>query len=87
MHYGLVLIENGKVEDAVGQYDDVVKSPELKPFHPEAMLKKGIALELKGDAAKAREIYEQIGRDFPASNASSAAAQYLRLMDLKATKG
>lgn len=84
MHSGLVLLENGKTDEALAQYDQVLAAAELKPFHPEAMLKKGIALEIKGDTAKAKDVYEQIGRDFPASDASSAAAQYLRLMELKA---
>jgi len=84
MHYGLVLLENTKADEALAVYNEVLGSEMLKPFHPEAMLKSGIAYEIKGDTAKARETYEKLSRDFPQSEASGAAAQYLRLMEMKA---
>jgi TolA-binding protein len=84
MHYGLVLIENNKADEALSFYQDVLNSQELKPFHSEAMLKTGIAQELKGDKDKARDTYEKIGREYPNTEASAAAAQYLRLLELKA---
>lgn len=83
MHYGLVLIENNKADDAINAYKEVLASELLKPFHPEAMLKSGIAYEIKGDAAKARETYEKLGREFPQTEAASSATQYLRLLDMK----
>lgn len=84
MHYGLVLLENNQADEALRLYDEVLGTSALKPFHSEALLKTGIANEIKGDAAKARDIYEKLGRDFPNTEASSSAAQYLRLMELKA---
>ncbi len=84
MHYGLVLLENNKPDDAIKLYSEVLTAADLKPFHPEAMLKSGIAYEIKGDATKAKETYEKLGRDFPNTEASSSASQYLRLLEMKA---
>lgn len=84
MHYGLVLLENGKADEALQVYGEVIGQEPLKPFHAEALLKTGIALELKGDSTKAKETYEKVGREFPNTEAANSAAQYLRLMDMKA---
>ena len=84
MHYGLVLLENNKPDDAIKLYSEVLGASDLKPFHPEAMLKSGIAFEIKGDATKAKETYEKLGREYPNTEASSSATQYLRLLDMKA---
>ncbi len=87
MHYGLVLLENSKPEDALSFYNEVIASDKLKPFHPEAMLKLGIAYEMKGDPTKARETYEKLGRDYPNTEASNSATQFLRLLELKSKQG
>lgn len=87
MHYGLVLLENSKSEDALNLYNEVLASQALKPFHSEAMLKLGIAYELKGDSAKAKETYEKLGREFPNTEASNSATQFLRLLELKSKQG
>lgn len=84
MHYALVLLENNQADEALKLYSEVLATPDLKPFHAEAMLKSGVASELKGDAPKAKDIYEKIGREFPNTEAASSASQYLRLMELKA---
>lgn len=86
MHRGGILLENQKVEPAIDSFQSVVNSPALKPFHPEALLKLGICFEIKGDAEKARTTYEKISRDFPETEASSFAQQYLRLLELKTAK-
>jgi TolA-binding protein len=86
MHYGLVLIENNKADEALALYQEVLATDTLKAFHPEALLKLGIAFEVKGDSPKARETYEKLGRDYPGTEASAAATQYMRLLDLK-TRG
>ncbi len=83
MHRGLMLLENQKYEAATEAYQAVLSSPELKPFHPESLLKMGVSLGLKGESAKARETYERLGREFPESEASATAQQYLRLLELK----
>lgn len=87
MHKGVVLIENQKADEALALFNQVLADPNLKPFHPEAMLKSGIALEIKGDGTKAKEIYEKLGREHPNSEASSSAAQFLRLLELKSKQG
>jgi len=87
MHRGLVYLENKKYDDAVKAYEGVVKSSSLKYFHPEAMLKLGVTFELKGDPTKAREVYEKISREFPASDASKSAQQYIRLLESKTQQG
>jgi len=83
MHYGLVCLENNKADDAIAAYQEVLAADGLKPFHPEALLKSGIAYEIKGDLNKARDTYEKLGREYPNTEASAAAAQYLRLLELK----
>jgi predicted negative regulator of RcsB-dependent stress response len=86
MHRGVMLIENGKVDEAIASYQSVVKSESLKVFYPEALLKLGLAYELKGDSTKARETYEKVGREFPETEASASAQQYIRLLELNAVK-
>lgn len=87
MHFGLVLLENAKAEEALSLYNEVLASKTLKPFHSEAMLKLGIAYELKGDAGKAKETYEKLGREYPNTEASNSATQFLRLLELKSKQG
>lgn len=83
MHRGVMQIENQQYEPAIQTYSTVLNSEALKPFQPEALLKLGVAYELKGEAQKARETYERISRDFPETEASSTAQQYLRLLEIK----
>lgn len=87
MHQGLLLVENEKYDDAIKIYDDVLASKTLASFHPEALLKLGLAHELKGETEKARQTYEKLAREFPQSEASTSAQQYLRLLDLKGKQG
>lgn len=86
MHRGLVWLENGQFDKAIEAYQEVSKTKDLSYFHPEALLKLGFAYELKGDAAKARENYEKLGREFPRTEAATTAQQYLRFLDLKGQK-
>ena len=83
MQRGVVLMENGQAEPAIEAYDKILKSDSLKAFHPEALLKMGVCREMKGDAGKAREVYERLGREFPETEAAQHAQQYLRLMQMK----
>jgi TolA-binding protein len=87
MHRGLALMENKKYAEASEAYQAVLKSKGLKYFHPEAMLKMGLASELQGDHQKARETYEKVGREFPNTEASTMAQQYIRLLEMNAQQG
>lgn len=87
MHRGLAYLENAKAEEALKAYEEVLKSSALNYFHSEALLKSGVAYELKGDAVKAREMYEKLGRDFPNTEASTTGQQYMRLLELKSKQG
>lgn len=87
MHRGLIYLENQKTEDAIKSYEAVLSAKSLKSFHPEALIKVGVAYEAKGNGQKARESYERVSREFPDTEASSTAKQYLRLMDLKPAQG
>lgn len=82
MHRGLTYMENQKTEEAIKAYEAVVAASNLKSFHPEALLKLGVAYEVKGDKVKARESYQRLEREFPNTEASTSAQQYLRLLDL-----
>lgn len=86
MHRGMILLENSQVEPAMDSYESILKAPTLKPFHPEALLKLGLCYEVKGNPEKARETYEKLGREFPDTEASTTAQQYLRLLELNAHK-
>lgn len=83
MHRGLVFLENQKADEALKEYKAVLESKDLKYFHPEALLKTGVAHELKGDSAKAKEVYERLTREFKDTEASTSAQQYLRLLEMK----
>ncbi len=87
MHKGLVLIENGKADEAIETYQRLLDSSALKAFHSEALLKQGIAWELKGDLAKAKDTYENVARSYPNTDASTSASQFLRLLELKSKPG
>ncbi len=87
MHRGVVYIENKKYDDAEKAYEAILKAKSLKYFHPEAMLKLGVTYELKGDAGKARETYQKLEREFPQTEASKTAQQYMRLLDMKPQQG
>lgn len=86
MHRGGNYLENQKFEPAIDSYQSVVSTPALKPFHPEALLKLGVCYETKGEADKARTTYERVSREFPETEASTFAKQYLRLLELKPAK-
>lgn len=87
MHKGVLLTETQKFEEAQKAFQGVVESSALGVFHPEALLKLGIAQELKGDVEKARQTYQKIAREYPQSEASTSATQYLRLLEMKAQQG
>lgn len=82
MHRGLTYLENQKTDEAIAAYETVTKASALKEFHPEALLKLGVAYEVKGDKTKAREYYQRLESEFPNTEASTSAQQYLRLLDL-----
>ncbi len=82
MHRGMIFLENQKFDEAVLEYQRVLSGTSLKAFHPEAILKLGLAHEMKGDRVKAKDAYERLGREFPESEASNSARQYLRLLEL-----
>jgi predicted negative regulator of RcsB-dependent stress response len=84
MHMGVAELENGKADEALKDYEQILKVPGLNYFHSEALLKSGIAYEMKGDVARARETYEKLSREFPNTEASTTGQQYRRLLDLKA---
>ena len=86
MHRGVALLENNQTAPAIEAYQKVLNAPKLKVFYPEALLKLGLSYEQSGDTAKARETYERIGRDFPETDASATAQQYIRLLELKSEK-
>jgi len=83
MHRGVAYLENQKPDEALKEYKSVLEAKALKYFHPEALLKTGVAHEMKGDTNKAREIYERLGREHQDTEAGSTAQQYLRLLELK----
>lgn len=87
MHRGLIYLENKKFDEALQSYQVVLGSKQLKYFHPEAMLKSGVVHEMKGDAAKAKATYEQLTRDFPDTEASRSARQYLRILETQSKQG
>ena len=87
MHRGLALLETSKFKEAAEQYQGVLAEKSLDALHPEALLKLGVARELAGDVDAARESYEKVGRDFPGTEASTSAQNFLRALALKAKKG
>lgn len=87
LHRGLAYLENQKTDEAIKEYETVVNNGDLKYFHPEALLKLGVAYEMKGDLEKARQAYERVGKEFPNTEASNTGRQYMRLLELKSQQG
>lgn len=87
MHRGLVLIETKKTQEAMAVYQEILNSPRLKAFHPEALLKLGVAQELSGDLKQAQQTYERIDKEYPNSEASQSAKTHLRFLKLKGQQG
>ena len=87
MHRGLALIEAKKFKEATEAYQAVLAQKALVAFHPEALLKLGLTKDLEGDVNGARDAYQKVGREYPGTEASGSAQNFLRLLGLKAQKG
>lgn len=87
MHRGLALLETQKYAEAIQAYRAVLDTKSLDALHPEAMLKLGVAQDLAGDAAAARQTFEKLSREYPGTEASAAAGQSLRVLELQGKKG
>jgi outer membrane protein assembly factor BamD (BamD/ComL family) len=83
MTEGLLALETKQADQAISDYQAVLSSDAQKAFHPEALLKSGIAFEMKNDNAKAKEAFERVRREHPTSESAELAFQYLLYLQTK----
>jgi len=77
MTEGLLALESGQPDKAIGFYSQILAQESQKSFHGDALLKMGVAYQMKNDLSKARETYEKVRREHPRSQAGEMAFEYL----------
>ncbi len=79
-HYwlGETYYSEKKYDQAVLEFQEVIKKFPGKEKVPAAMLKQGMAFKELGDAKSARYIYKKLGEDFPASDEARVAREKLK---------
>lgn len=83
MTLGVVALEANQLDVALAAYQTVIANSHQKTFHAEAILKSGIAYQMKNESDKAREAYERVRREFPKSSAGELALSYLLALQTK----
>lgn len=77
MTEGLLALESGQPDKAIGFYQQILAQQSQKSFHSDALLKMGVAYQAKNDLAKARETFEKVRREHPRTQAGEMAFEYL----------
>jgi tol-pal system protein YbgF len=77
LYVGEALYLDKKDADAVVAYERVIANYPGSASVPTAYYKRGLALERLGEAARAKESYDAVIKQFPETNAASMARQRL----------
>jgi hypothetical protein len=83
MTEGLLALESGQADKAIGFYQQILAQNSQKSFHADALLKLGVAYQMKNDLPKARETFEKVRREHPRSQAGEMAFEYLLFLAQK----
>jgi tol-pal system protein YbgF len=77
LYIGECHYSDGKHQDAVAAYNQVIATHPRTPSAPVAYYKRGLALERLGQVDRARESFEAVIKNFPDSDAARLAKQNL----------
>lgn len=77
MTQGLLALESQQPEKAVEYYQEILTQDSQKSFHADALLKLGVAYQMKKDITKARETFEKVRKEHPRTQAGEMAFEYL----------
>lgn len=83
MTTGLAYLDAGQPDKALTEYTAVIREDAQKAFHPEALLKSGLASEKKNDFDKAKEFYERVSQEFSNTEQGHLALQYMMFLSRK----
>lgn len=70
----------GKKDDAAFYFASVVKNYPKSPKAADAMYKVGVIMQDKGDAAKAKAVYQQVISKYPGTEGAKQAQKRLGAM-------
>lgn len=77
MTQGLLALESQQPDKAIEFYQQILNQDSQKSFHADALLKLGVAYQMKKDVAKARETFEKVRKEHPRTQAGEMAFEYL----------
>ena|GEM_PF-6594401 len=77
MTQGLLALESQQPDKAAEIYQQLLAQDSQKSFHADALLKLGVAYQMKKDIAKARETFERVRKEHPRTQAGEMAFEYL----------
>lgn len=77
MALGTLSLEAQQFDQAIQNFQEILSSSNWKSFHPEALLKTGIAYQMKNELDKAKSTFETVLKDHPNTQASEMALEYL----------
>lgn len=83
---GAAYSHTGKYQEAIAEYDSIIKNKEFSYMHPEAFIKEAICYDKMGQGDKARELLQKVSLDFPESQAAQTAKLYARVVGGSAAK-
>ena len=87
LQLGSYLMDKAEYAAAIEQMRFITKNESAKWLWPSSLIKIALCYEKQNQMDKAKEIYRQIRKDFPDSQESEKASQYLNLLILQKQLG
>ena len=87
LQLGSYLMDKAEYEAAIEQMQFITNNKSAKWLWPSTLIKVALCYEKQNQIDKAKEIYRQIKKDFPDSQESEKASQYLNLLTLQKRLG
>ena len=80
---GAYLMDRGSYDEAIENFQFIMKSEEAKWLWPDTLVKMALSYEQQGKKEQAKEIYKRIKNDFSDSQAGETAEKYLNLLRIQ----
>lgn len=80
---GGILMDMKKYSEAAEQFQKITEAKAQSYFHPHALLRLGACYAEGGEFDKARDVFTQLERDYPSTQAANQAKGLKKLMTLK----